>query len=115
MISRDDLSRRGMLMKLGLLFNGAVGVMLTAPIVRYLLSPAIRERNAGYESWLALGGLLFMIGSGATFGAIFGLALRGRPEKLARRRSNRAVAAADRAHAANVLPCAAAGQRPCRR
>ena len=57
MTQPDDLSRRGMLMKLGLLFNGAVGVILAAPIVRYLLSPAIRERNAGYESWLALGEL----------------------------------------------------------
>ena len=46
-----------MLMKLGLLFNGAVGVILAVPIVRYLLSPVVRERNAGYESWLAVGQL----------------------------------------------------------
>jgi menaquinol-cytochrome c reductase iron-sulfur subunit len=38
----DELSRRGMLMKLGLLFNGAVGTILAVPIVRYLLSPTIR-------------------------------------------------------------------------
>jgi menaquinol-cytochrome c reductase iron-sulfur subunit len=55
MTSPDDLSRRGMLMKLGLLFNGAIGVVLAVPIVRYLLSPVIHERNGGYESWLALG------------------------------------------------------------
>ena len=36
-----DLSRRGMLMKLGLLFNGAVGMILTVPVIRYLLSPVI--------------------------------------------------------------------------
>jgi menaquinol-cytochrome c reductase iron-sulfur subunit len=53
----DELSRRGMLMKLGILFNGAVGVVLGVPIVRYLLSPVIRERSAGYESWLLLGPL----------------------------------------------------------
>src|ERR1700675_2343974 len=53
----DDLSRRGMLMKLGLLFNGAIGAVLAVPVVRYLLSPVIRERNTGYESWLALGQL----------------------------------------------------------
>jgi menaquinol-cytochrome c reductase iron-sulfur subunit len=57
MTSADNLSRRGILMKLGLLFNGAVGVILAAPIVRYLLSPVIRERKASYESWLALGQL----------------------------------------------------------
>ena len=55
MTPSDDLSRRRMLVKLGLFFNGAVGVILAVPIVRYLLSPVIRERNGGYESWLALG------------------------------------------------------------
>jgi len=53
----DGLSRRGMLMKLGILFNGAVGVVLAVPIVRYILSPVIRERSPGYESWLSLGPL----------------------------------------------------------
>ena len=53
----DGLSRRGMLMKLGLLFNGAVGMVLVVPIVRFILSPVIRERRAGYESWLSLGPL----------------------------------------------------------
>src|ERR1700686_4086318 len=51
------LSRRGMLMKLGLFFNGAVGLVLAVPIVRYLLSPVIREQRPGYESWLSLGPL----------------------------------------------------------
>jgi menaquinol-cytochrome c reductase iron-sulfur subunit len=53
----DRLSRRGMLMKLGILFNGAVGLILAIPIVRYILSPVIRERKPGYESWLSLGPL----------------------------------------------------------
>jgi menaquinol-cytochrome c reductase iron-sulfur subunit len=53
----DGFSRRRMLMKLGFLFNGAVGLVLAVPIVRYLLSPAIRERGPGYESWLSLGPL----------------------------------------------------------
>jgi nitrite reductase/ring-hydroxylating ferredoxin subunit len=48
-------SRRGMLMKLGVLFNAAVGTLLAVPIVRYLLSPVIRERKPGYESWVSLG------------------------------------------------------------
>ena len=53
----DGLSRRGMLMKLGILLNGAVAVALAVPIVRYILSPVIRERKPGYESWLSLGAL----------------------------------------------------------
>jgi menaquinol-cytochrome c reductase iron-sulfur subunit len=53
----DGLSRRGMLVKLGLLFNAAVGVILAVPIVRYILSPIIRARKPGYDSWLALGAL----------------------------------------------------------
>ena len=44
-------------MKVGFLFNGAVGMVLAIPIVRYILSPVIRERSPGYESWLSLGPL----------------------------------------------------------
>jgi Rieske Fe-S protein len=46
-----------MLMKLGILFNAAVGTILAVPIVRYILSPVIRARRPGYESWLKLGAL----------------------------------------------------------
>jgi menaquinol-cytochrome c reductase iron-sulfur subunit len=53
----DGLSRRRMLMNLGILFNGAVAVVLAVPIVRYLLSPVIRGGKPGYESWLSLGAL----------------------------------------------------------
>jgi Rieske Fe-S protein len=53
----NELSRRGMLVKLGLLFNAAVGTILAVPIVRYILSPVIREQKPGYESWLSLGAL----------------------------------------------------------
>jgi Rieske Fe-S protein len=31
--------------------------MLAVPILGYILSPAIREKKVGYESWLSLGGL----------------------------------------------------------
>jgi len=53
----DEVSRRGMLAKLGMLFNAAVGLILAAPIVRYLLSPVIRERGPSSEAWLSLGPL----------------------------------------------------------
>jgi hypothetical protein len=39
MTAPDGLSRRRVLVKLGLLFNGAVGAILAVPIVRYILSP----------------------------------------------------------------------------
>jgi Rieske Fe-S protein len=43
-----------MLMKLGLLLNGAVGVVLAVPIVRYILSPVI---GRDLQAWLSLGSL----------------------------------------------------------
>jgi menaquinol-cytochrome c reductase iron-sulfur subunit len=51
----DDLSRREMLVKLGVLFSALVGAVLSVPIVSYLLAPLIRDRNASSGSWLALG------------------------------------------------------------
>ena len=51
------INRRELLVKLGLLFNGVVGVLLGVPIVRFLLSPVVRGRQGRYESWLSLGGL----------------------------------------------------------
>jgi Rieske Fe-S protein len=51
------MTRRFMLFKLGLLFNGFVAAALATPILRYLLAPAIRERKTGYESWLSIGSL----------------------------------------------------------
>src|ERR1700716_391906 len=57
MTAENGISRRAMLMKLGLFLNGIVGVFLAVPIVRYLLSPVMREKKLGYESWLSLGGL----------------------------------------------------------
>jgi menaquinol-cytochrome c reductase iron-sulfur subunit len=50
-------SRRGILLKLGVLINAAAGAILAVPVVRYLLSPVVRERKTGADSWLALGTL----------------------------------------------------------
>jgi Rieske Fe-S protein len=52
-----ELTRRGLLMKVGLLFNAGVGAILAVPMVRYILSPVIRERRAEFKSWLSLGAL----------------------------------------------------------
>jgi Rieske Fe-S protein len=53
----NAISRREMLMKIGILFNGVVGMALAVPIVRYILSPVEQARRAGYVSWLSLGGV----------------------------------------------------------
>ena len=57
MSQSGGLSRRELLMKLGIVFNGVVGVVLAVPIVRYLLSPIVRDRKEGDESWVSLGGV----------------------------------------------------------
>ncbi len=57
MTTPEGLSRRGVLVKLGMLFNGTIGAILAVPIVRYILSPVIREPRPGNESWLSLGTL----------------------------------------------------------
>jgi len=53
----SGLSRREVLLKIGILFNALVGAALAIPIVRYLLSPIIRGRRPGYETWLSLGSI----------------------------------------------------------
>jgi nitrite reductase/ring-hydroxylating ferredoxin subunit len=57
MTPSTTMSRRKLLVKLGLLFNGLVGLILAVPVVRYLMSPLTRGRKLGYEEWLPLGGL----------------------------------------------------------
>jgi Rieske Fe-S protein len=57
MTGTDGLSRRTLLMRLGLGFNVIAATILGVPIVRYILSPVTRARRQGYESWLPLGSL----------------------------------------------------------
>jgi Rieske Fe-S protein len=53
----DQINRRELFLKLGLLFDGVVAVLLGVPIVRFLLSPVVRGQAGKYESWLSLGSL----------------------------------------------------------
>ncbi|MGC1675216.1 MAG: Rieske 2Fe-2S domain-containing protein [Candidatus Acidiferrales bacterium] len=53
----DGLTRRALLMKIAICFNGMIGLILTVPIVRYLLSPVVREKKGTYDAWVALGNL----------------------------------------------------------
>jgi len=57
MTTSTGSSRRALLAKLGLLFNGIVGAILAVPVLRYVISPVTRGRKPGYEAWLSLGGL----------------------------------------------------------
>jgi menaquinol-cytochrome c reductase iron-sulfur subunit len=51
------MTRRGLLLKLGIALNALAGIALAAPIVGYLLSPARRKRMRSALSWVALGEL----------------------------------------------------------
>jgi len=53
--SEVAVSRRGFLMKLGILFNGLAAALVAVPVVGFLLSAITRGRGNGYLSWVRLG------------------------------------------------------------
>jgi Rieske Fe-S protein len=55
MSNENQLSRRGFFMKMGMWFNGFVGLFLAVPIVQYLFASVTRGRENGYLSWVPLG------------------------------------------------------------
>src|ERR1700739_122586 len=55
MSTDKTLSRRGLFMKAGILFNGLAAMVLAVPIVRFLLSSVTRGRANRYLSWVSLG------------------------------------------------------------
>src|ERR1700680_3121041 len=55
MPNENTMSRRGLFMKLGILFNGLVATALAVPIIGFVLSSVTRGRANGYLSWLPLG------------------------------------------------------------
>lgn len=57
MTAPTELTRRELFVKVGILLNSIVGVILAAPILRYLLSPVARGRSKTNASWVALGSL----------------------------------------------------------
>ena len=48
-----SVSRRWLLLKIGIAFNGLIGAALATPVMRYLVSPM--KRDAAYQSWVSLG------------------------------------------------------------
>jgi Rieske Fe-S protein len=55
MSNENTLSRRGLFMKIGMLFNGLVATALAFPIVGFLFSSISRGRDNAYLSWVPLG------------------------------------------------------------
>jgi menaquinol-cytochrome c reductase iron-sulfur subunit len=55
MSNETTLSRRGLFMKMGILFNGLVATALAVPIVRFLFASVTRGRANAYLSWVPLG------------------------------------------------------------
>ena len=49
------LTRRGLFMKLGILFNGLVAAAIAVPILRYVFSSVTRGRTNAYFQWVPLG------------------------------------------------------------
>jgi quinol---cytochrome c reductase iron-sulfur subunit, bacillus type len=55
MPNEDTMSRRGLFVKLGILFNGLVATALAVPILRYVLASVARGRANAYLEWVSLG------------------------------------------------------------
>ena len=55
MPDEKTLSRRGLFMKLGILFNGVVAAALAVPFVGFVLSSITRGRSNAYLAWVPLG------------------------------------------------------------
>jgi Rieske Fe-S protein len=55
MSNETMLTRRGLFMKLGILFDALVGLALAAPIVQFLLSSISHWSANAYVSWVPLG------------------------------------------------------------
>jgi Rieske Fe-S protein len=55
MSNENGLTRRGLLMKIGIALNGMVATALAVPIVQFVFSSVTRSRSDGYLSWLPIG------------------------------------------------------------
>jgi len=55
MPNENTMSRRGLFMKLGILFNGLVATALAVPIIEFVLSSITRGRANAYLAWVPLG------------------------------------------------------------
>ena len=54
---KNEISRRDVFAKIGMLLNGLAVVILAMPVVGYLISPILGGDRGQYKRWLALGEL----------------------------------------------------------
>lgn len=52
-IAREHVTRRTLLMNVGIALNALVGAAIATPVVAYLLGPVLRRRE--YRQWVAIG------------------------------------------------------------
>ena len=50
------VTRRSVLLKIGIALNALVGIAITIPVIGYVIGPAIRKKGF-YKSWITLGNL----------------------------------------------------------
>jgi Rieske Fe-S protein len=55
MSEEKPVTRRSLLMKVGIALNAVVGVAIATPVIAYLLSPV--KKKGAYNSWISLGSL----------------------------------------------------------
>jgi Rieske Fe-S protein len=55
MSDENTLSRRSLLMKIGIFFNALIASALGIPIIAYVFSSIVRSRSSSYLSWVPLG------------------------------------------------------------
>jgi menaquinol-cytochrome c reductase iron-sulfur subunit len=54
---KNEISRREVFVKIGVLLNGLAAVILATPIIGYLVSPILEAKGNGYKRWISLGEL----------------------------------------------------------
>jgi len=54
---KNEISRREVFVKIGVLLNGLAAVILATPIIGYLVSPILEAKGNGYKRWIVLGEL----------------------------------------------------------
>jgi quinol---cytochrome c reductase iron-sulfur subunit, bacillus type len=54
---KNEISRREVFVKIGLLLNGLAALVLATPVIGYLMSPILESQRNGFKRWIALGQL----------------------------------------------------------
>ena len=54
---KNEISRRDLFAKIGMLLNGLAVVVLAAPVIGYLVAPILGGDRGQYKRWIALGEL----------------------------------------------------------